>query len=162
MGKSFNDDIFNNNLNLDSINGFNISQEAINENKQALNLKIKNDLSEAKKQFKKQKASKQEDIKATIEEQIKTTQELSEKAENKPREITEEKDNNIYVKKTMIFNQEYLNIIDGLAQNNDMQIKDVLNQLLGRAINQLDEKAREKALKTGKKTKINKINKSIF
>ena len=33
MGKSFNDDVFNNNLNLDSINGLNISKEAIEENK---------------------------------------------------------------------------------------------------------------------------------
>ena len=33
MGKSFNDDVFNNSFNLDTINGLNISQEAINENK---------------------------------------------------------------------------------------------------------------------------------
>ena len=68
MGKSFNDDIFNNSFNLDSINGLNISQEAINENKQAISLKINDDLSEAKKQFKKQQETKQDDIKATIEE----------------------------------------------------------------------------------------------
>ena len=169
MGKSFNDDIFNNSFNLDSINGLNISQEAINENKQAISLKINDDLSEAKKQFKKQQETKQDDIKATIEENIKTTQEIQEKAEDKAREIQEqqeqeqeEKDNVIYTKKTMIFNQEYLDIIDGLAQNNDMQIKDVLNQLLGRAINQLDEKVRDKALKTGKKAKTSKTNKNIF
>ena len=33
MGKSFNDDVFNNGFNLDSINGLNISKEAIQENK---------------------------------------------------------------------------------------------------------------------------------
>jgi hypothetical protein len=170
MGKSFNDDIFINSFNLDSINGLNISQEAINENKQAINLKINDDLSEAKKQFKKQQETKQDDIKATIEENIKVAQEISEKAEDKAREIQEQqeteeepqKDNTIYTKKTMIFNQDYLDIIDGLAQNNDMQIKDVLNQLLGRAINQLDEKVRDKALKTGKKAKTSKTNKNIF
>lgn len=163
MGKSFNDDIFNNSFNLDSINGLNISQEAINENKQAINLKINDDLSEAKKQFKKQQEIKQDDIKEIIEKNIKVTQEISEKAEDKAREIQElQKDNTIYTKKTMIFNQDYLDIIDGLAQNNDMQIKDVLNQLLGRAINLLDEKVRDKALKTGKKEKNRKTNKNIF
>lgn len=163
MGKSFNDDIFNNSFNLDSINGLNISQEAINENKQAINLKINDDLSEAKKQFKKQQEIKQDDIKEIIEKNIKVAQEISEKAEDKAREIQEpQKDNTIYTKKTMIFNQDYLDIIDGLAQNNDMQIKDVLNQLLGRAINLLDEKVRDKALKTGKKEKNRKTNKNIF
>ena len=34
MGKSFNDDVFNNGFNLDSINGLNISKEAIEENKE--------------------------------------------------------------------------------------------------------------------------------
>ena len=34
MGKSFNDDVFNNNFNLDSINGLNISKEAIKENQE--------------------------------------------------------------------------------------------------------------------------------
>ena len=160
MGKSFNDDIFNNSFNLDSINGLNISQEAINENKQAINLKINDDLSEAKKQFKKQQEIKQDDIKEIIEKNIKVAQEISEKAEDKAREIQEpQKDNTIYTKKTMIFNQDYLDIIDGLAQNNDMQIKDVLNQLLGRAINLLDEKVRDKALKTGKKEKNRKRSK---
>ena len=163
MGKSFNDDIFNNSFSLDSINGLNISQEAINENKQAINLKINDDLSEAKKQFKKQQEIKQDDIKEIIEKNIKVAQEISEKAEDKAREIQEpQKDNTIYTKKTMIFNQDYLDIIDGLAQNNDMQIKDVLNQLLGRAINLLDEKVRDKALKTGKKEKNRKTNKNIF
>ena len=62
----------------------------------------------------------------------------------------------------MIFKQEYLDIIDGLATINDMQIKDVLNQLLGRAISELDIKVKDKALKTGKKTKPVKENKNIF
>ena len=34
MGKSFNDDVFNNGFNLDTINGLNISKEAIEENKE--------------------------------------------------------------------------------------------------------------------------------
>jgi hypothetical protein len=35
MGKSFNDDVFTNGINIDSINGLNISKEAIQENKDA-------------------------------------------------------------------------------------------------------------------------------
>ena len=62
----------------------------------------------------------------------------------------------------MIFKQEYLDIIDGLATINDMQIKDVLNKLLGRAISELDIKVKDKALKTGKKTKPVKTEKNIF
>lgn len=168
MGKSFNDDIFNNSFNLDSINGLNISQEAINENKQAINLKINDDLSEAKKQFnkiKKQEETKQPNIKETMEENIKTIQEINEKNEEieEQEQIAQEyTENVIYTKKTMIFNQDYLDIIDGLAQNNDMQIKDVLNQLLGRAISLLDEKVKDKALKTGRKVKSSKTYKNIF
>ena len=68
----------------------------------------------------------------------------------------------LYTKKTMIFKQEYLDIIDGLASINDMQIKDVLNQLLEKAINELDEKTKEKALKTSQKQKQVKTEKNIF
>ena len=93
------------------------------------------------------------------------------RTEEKAREIQEQqeteeepqKDNTIYTKKTMIFNQDYLDIIDGLAQNNDMQIKDVLNQLLEKAINELDEKTKEKAIKEARKNKAtDKTDKSIF
>ena len=69
----------------------------------------------------------------------------------------------LYTKKTMIFKQEYLDIIDGLASINDMQIKDVLNQLLEKAINELDEKTKEKAIKEARKNKTtDKTDKSIF
>lgn len=69
----------------------------------------------------------------------------------------------LYTKKTMIFKQEYLYIIDGLASINDMQIKDVLNQLLEKAINELDEKTKEKAIKEARKNKAtDKTDKSIF
>jgi hypothetical protein len=51
-----------------------------------------------------------------------------------------DKDTTIYTKKTMIFKQEYLDIIDGLASLNDMQIKDVLNQVLEQGIRSIREK----------------------
>lgn len=172
MGKSFNDDIFNNSFSLDNINGLNISKEAIQENKQTIDLKLSTDLDEAKKQFNEYKKQQEKtkttsDIDEMIQENHQQEKQIKETIKNKIDEIDEsendEKAKIIFTKKTMIFNQEYLDIIDGLAQNNDMQIKDVLNQLLGRAINQLDEKVRDKALKTGKKIKQNnKSDKSIF
>lgn len=175
MGKSFNDDIFNNSFNLDSINGLNISQEAINENKKNIDIKNNNDLDEAKKQFnemRKQHEKPQDDIKELLKENIKNSESLKDKEKEIITrtiiETTEQDDEDdqqekiTFTKKTMIFNQEHLDIIDGLAQLNNMQIKDVLNQLLGRAINQLDDTTREKALKTGRKAKATKVNKNLF
>ena len=167
MGKSFNDDVFNNSFNLDTINGLNISQEAINENKKETEKpKININLDEVKKEFKEQKENKtissdKEEIQETIKQQTKQreTKEQLKDISDKNNLFNSE----LYVKKTMIFKQEYLNIIDGLASLNDMQIKDVLNQLLEKSINELDDTIREKALKTGRKPKQkHKTDKSIF
>lgn len=165
MGKSFNDDIFNNNFNVDSINGLNISQEAINENKKnndKSNLSLNSiNLDEIKKEYEtKKKATKEakEDIKDILKENI----EQNKKLQEQETVIENHTQQELYIKKTMIFKQEYLNIIDGLARINDMQIKDVLNQLLGKAINELDEKVRDKALKTGSKQKPIKTDKNLF
>ena len=167
MGKSFNDDVFNNSFNLDTINGLNISQEAINENKKETEKpKIHINLDEVKKEFKEQKENKtissdKEEIQETIKQQTKQreTKEQLKDISDKNNLFNSE----LYVKKTMIFKQEYLNIIDGLASLNDMQIKDVLNQLLEKSINELDDTIREKALKTGRKPKQkHKTDKSIF
>ena len=167
MGKSFNDDVFNNSFNLDTINGLNISQEAINENKKETEKpKININLDEVKKEFKEQKKNKtissdKEEIQETIKQQTKQreTKEQLKDISYKNNLFNSE----LYVKKTMIFKQEYLNIIGGLASLNNMQIKDVLNQLLERAINELDDKTKEKAIKESKKAKTNnKTDKSIF
>lgn len=164
MGKSFTDDIFNNRLNLDNINGLNISKEAIEENQQANKSKLDIDFNEIealKTKLKEEKQSKkvdpQEEAKQLLQEQ--------ERIQQKQKEYEQQLENqepSIYVKKTMIFKQEYLDIIDGLADINDMEKKDVLNQLLERAINELDGKVKDKALKTGKKIKPVKENKNIF
>lgn len=172
MGKSFNDDVFNNNLNLDTINGLNISQEAIQENKDAfktiekgLKEKFSNlDLDKVKEEM---LANKEPKTTEDYEQELTRLQEditrVKEKEQQRDsNENKEQPSNEIYTKKTMIFKQEYLDIIDGLATINDMQIKDVLNQLLEKSINMLDDKTREKALKTGKKTKPVKQDKSIF
>ena len=169
MGKSFNDDVFNNGFNLDSINGLNISKEAIEENQEQNKPKIdisNINLDEVKEQLKKQKA-KEKDPQDELNELMQAQDRLKEKASEHEQEIETIKNNanytnTIYIKKTMIFKKEYLDIIDGLASINDMQIKDVLNQLLERAINELDEKTKEKALKTSQKQKQVKTEKNIF
>lgn len=172
MGKSFNDDVFNNGFNLDSINGLNISKEAIQENKdtfkdieKGLKEKLGNlDLDKVKE---KMQASKEPKTTEDYEQELTQLQDditrLKEREQQRDNnEVKEQTSNEIYTKKTMIFKQEYLDIIDGLATINDMQIKDVLNQLLEKSINMLDDKTKEKALKTGKKVKPVKQDKSIF
>ena len=165
MGKSFNDDIFNNRLNLDSINGLNISKEAIEENKQANKPKIDIDINDydieaMKTKLKEEKKNKKVDLQDEAKQLLQAQERISEIKQEVEQEENQEPQ--IYVKKTMIFKQDYLDIIDGLADINNMQIKDVLNQLLERAINDLDVKVRDKALKTGKKIKPVKENKNIF
>lgn len=78
-----------------------------------------------------------------------------------------DKDTTIYTKKTMIFKQEYLDIIDGLASLNDMQIKDVLNQVLEQGISVLKKKDAniiDKAIKEANKQKKSKYKeeKNLF
>lgn len=171
MGKSFNDDVFNNNLNLDTINGLNISKEAIQENKntfsdieKGLKEKFSNiDLDKVKEEM---LASKEPKTTEDYQEEIAHLQDditrIREKEQQRDNNKEKEKSNEVYTKRTMIFKQEYLDIIDGLAIINDMQIKDVLNQLLEKSINMLDDKTREKALKNGKKAKSVKQEKRIF
>lgn len=193
MGKSFNDDVFNNGFNLDSINGLSISQEAIEENKKSVSDKTK------EKTEKDIKSKMLDDLHKDMEKTLKETSltdgerdllediikehniDLSDTSNNALNYYKDVLDDNIeeeqqpkksisnmvekalYTKKTMIFKQEYLDIIDGLASINDMQIKDVLNQLLEKAINELDQKTKEKAIKEAHKNKTtNKTDKSIF
>lgn len=170
MGKSFNDDVFNNGFNLDSINGLNISKEAIQENKNSLSdiskdlkEKLGNvDIDKIKEEIQASKKENTEDDEQELKRLQDEMTRLKEKEQQRDNHEEIEQPKEQYVKKTMIFKQDYLDIIDGLASLNDMQIKDVLNQLLEKSINMLDDKTREKALKTGKKTKPVKQDKSIF
>lgn len=170
MGKSFNDDVFNNGFNLDSINGLNISKEAIQENKNSLSdiskdlkEKLGNvDIDKIKEEIQASKKENTEDDEQELKRLQDEMTRLKEKEQQRDNHEEIEQPKEQYVKKTMIFKQDYLDIIDGLASINDMQIKDVLNQLLEKSINMLDDKTREKALKTGKKAKPVKQDKSIF
>jgi len=192
MGKSFNDDVFNNGLNLGSINGLSISQEAIEENKKG----VSDEAVTIEKKDKDLKSKMLDDLEKTLKDKTLTDGErdllediikehnielsdtsvqinkdyykdvLDDNVEMKQqpkKSISNMVEKALYTKKTMIFKQEYLDIIDGLASINDMQIKDVLNQLLEKAINELDDNIKEKALKEARKNKTtNKIDKSIF
>lgn len=195
MGKSFNDDVFNNSFNLGSINGLSISQEAIEENKKSvsdetitkaksekdLKSKMLDDLHKDMENTLKDKSltDGERDLLEDIIKEHKidlsdthdkvlgyykdVLEDNTESQQQPKKSISSMVDKALYTKKTMIFKQEYLDIIDGLASINDMQIKDVLNQLLEKAINELDEKTKERALKEGRKNKtINKTDKSIF
>lgn len=189
MGKSFNDDVFNNGLNLGSINGLSISKEAIAENKkenkqedlasdtlkEILNTNL---LDEEKEKITKTLKNLKKDIDSDtfkLDQQEQTTRDIDtitkdliaqdkniKEYQEQPRDYQEALNKAIYTKKTMIFKQEYLDIINGLASINDMQIKDVLNQLLEKAINELDESVREKAIKESKKNIKTYSEKSIF
>lgn len=197
MGKSFNDDVFNNSFNLGSINGLSISQEAIEENKKGVSdeetiTKVKTDkelkskmLDDLHKDMEKTLKEKsltdgERDLLEDIikehnidlsdtdirlhQDYYKEVLEDNTEAKQQPKKsISNMVEKALYTKKTMIFKQEYLDIIDGLASINDMQIKDVLNQLLEKAINELDEKTKEKAIKEARKNKTtDKTDKSIF
>lgn len=197
MGKSFNDDVFNNSFNLGSINGLSISQEAIEENKKGvsdeetitkvksekeLKSKMLDDLHKDMEKTLKEKSltdGERDFLEDIIKEHnidlsdtdIKINQDYykdvlednTEEKQQPKKSISNMVEKALYTKKTMIFKQEYLDIIDGLASINDMQIKDVLNQLLEKAINELDEKTKEKAIKEARKNKAtDKTDKSIF
>lgn len=170
MGKSFNDDVFNG-LNIDSINGLNISKEAIQENKDAfsdiekgLKEKFSNlDIDQVKEDIKasKDKDNEQEEI-SRLQDEIARLKEKEQQRENKEKKDDKEQ----YVKKTMIFKQEYLDIINGIATNTNTQVKGVLNRILELGIKEIEKQEGkeviDKALKNSKKKKQEKAKELIF
>lgn len=171
MGKSFNDDVFNNGFNLDSINGLNISQEAIEENKNAftdiekgLKEKFSNlDIDKVKEEIRasKDKEKDQEEI-TRLQDEIARLKEKEQQRDNKE-ETEQQKDP--YVKKTMIFKQEYLDIINGVSAITNTEIKGTLNKILELGINEMRKENNDlidKALKNSKKKKQDKAKDLIF
>lgn len=171
MGKSFNDDVFTNGINIDSINGLNISKEAIQENKDAfsdiekgLKEKFSNlDIDQVKEEIKasKDKDNDQEEI-SRLQDEIARLKEKEQQRENKDKKDDKEQ----YVKKTMIFKQEYLDIINGIATNTNTQVKGVLNRILELGIKEIEKQEGkeviDKALKNSKKKKQEKAKELIF
>lgn len=169
MGKSFNDDVFNNGFNLDSINGLNISKEAIQENKdtftdieKGLKEKFSNlDIDKVKEEIRasKDKNKDQEEI-TRLQDEIAR---LKEKEQQHQEETEQPKEQ--YVKKTMIFKQEYLDIINGLSAITNTEIKGTLNKILELGINEMRKENNDlidKALKNSKKKKQDKAKDLIF
>ena len=60
------------------------------------------------------------------------------------------------IKKTMIFNQDQLDIINGLARLLQMQIKETLNLTLQKGIDKYDTELIAKAKEVGEKIRCNK------
>lgn len=169
MGKSFNDDVFNNGFNLDSINGLNISKEAIQENKdtftdieKGLKEKFSNlDIDKVKEEIRanKDKNKDQEEI-TRLQDEIAR---LKEKEQQHQEETEQPKEQ--YVKKTMIFKQEYLDIINGVSAITNTEIKGTLNKILELGINEMRKENNDlidKALKNSKKKKQDKAKDLIF
>lgn len=176
MGKSFNDDVFND-LDVANINGLNISKEAIQENKKA-KVDIKDldlgDINEMKKDYQKKKQSKKVTPQTEYEEILKEKEQLEkelakakELQEIESKKTEEKKDKEEKVKRTMIFKKEHLDIIDGLAilyQDKGIDKKDILKQIIDKGLEQIkekDPKIIDKALKT-KKPKKTKEEINIF
>jgi hypothetical protein len=106
-----------------------------------------------------------ENEEASLEDKLNEVKEKATTIKEEQQAFNSKSDNTIYTKKTMIFKQEYLDIIDGLAIINDMQIKDVLNQLLEQGIEVLREKDNNlinKALKEAQKKDKSYKGKNLF
>ena len=185
MGKSFNNDI---DFGLDitnAINGIPVSQEAQLENKKKetekdltkelkKQLKANNiDLKEIKETIKKKEKAKEENI--DIEEQAEQLKQANERFRNEilnPNELEarrqkqlDDENKQINVKKTMLFKKEYLDIINGIHIITNAQQKEVLNLLIKKGINALEQEGKidiEKALKLGKKTNASNTIDDLF
>ena len=185
MGKSFNNDI---DFGLDitnAINGIPVSQEAQLENKKKetekdltkelkKQLKANNiDLKEIKETIKKKEKAKEENI--DIEEQAEQLKQANERFRNEilnPNELEarrqkqlDDENKQINVKKTMLFKQEYLDIINGISIITNAQQKEVLNLLIKKGINALEQEGKidiAKALKLGKKTNASNTIDDLF
>lgn len=191
MSKSLQDNPFSNLGSGININGLSISSEAIEENKKPsediatlikentpqssiteeqkklINNALKDSLKDYKEKIEK---PREKSLEEQAQELLKEKERLARREEeinyieqqehNRNEPI---KDTSTYIKKTMIFKSDYLDLINGLALINDMQIKDVLNQLLERAISELDEETKEKALKENKRQQQKTtIHKNLF
>lgn len=116
----------------------------------------------------------------SLEEQLKEVEELNEKLleENKKAEEVEEKpkttsnkadtkedkqDDKEYIKKTYLISQEHIDLIEGLALYTGKERKEVVEDLLNKAIALIDPIIIDKALKEVKnKSKKEETKKEIF
>lgn len=130
--------------------------------KDLLKQMINANLSEAKEEIKKKKTTTNDDLKKELE-MIQQREEETQrytilKEDNK--KVVSDTPKERTTKKTYIIKDEYIEIIEGLHILKDMEIKEVVNQLLGKAINDLGEDTITKAKKSYKNK--DKGNNNLF
>lgn len=133
-------------------------------------------INELLKDYKKEVEDKPK--KKSLEEQLKEVEEANEKLleeskkaeeeiEEKPKveKIATKKDTSNdkkYIKKTYLISQDNIDLIEGLALYTGKERKEVVEELLEKAINLIDPLIIDKALKEVKKSKKEEITKEIF
>jgi hypothetical protein len=195
MGKSFNNDVFKSGFNVNGIGisseAIEENKKALNLDQDVKEVSSEEELKEAVKSYIKDDIVNNKDVseeesdkiqaliknvykdaikdmeneEASLEDKLNEVKEKATTIKEEQQAFNSKSDNTIYTKKTMIFKQEYLDIIDGLAIINDMQIKDVLNQLLEQGIEVLREKDNNlinKALKEAQKKDKSYKGKNLF
>ena len=191
MGKSLNDNPFNS-LGGFNINGIGISQEAIEENKKALgqtkeeftkeekenieefvNKSIKDSLGNIKGVSDEEKALIKDLLKPNktnndldaMREELEEKLEIAKKYEDKKPSttISDTTTKERTTKKTYIIKDEYIEIIEGLALLKQEQIKDIVNEVIKRVLDSIED-LHEGILDKAKKTYKNKDkkDKTIF
>lgn len=197
MGKSFNNDVFKSGFNINGIGisseAIEENKKALNLDQDVKEVSDEEELKDAVKEYIKEDILNNKNVsdeesdkintlikglykdaikdmekeETSLEDKLNEAKERVATIKEEQQQINSKSDKERYTKKTMIFKQEYLDIIDGLASLNDMQIKDVLNQLLEQGLEVLKEKDAsiiDKAIKEATKQKKNKYKeeKNLF
>ena len=134
--------------------------------------KINELLKDYKKEIEEEKPKK---TTKTLEEQLEEVEEANKKLiEEKTKEAIDEpkivkevvkketSNEKQYIKKTYLISQDNIDLIEGLALYTGKERKEVVEELLEKAINLIDPTIIEKALKEVKKSKKEEITKEIF
>lgn len=197
MGKSFNNDVFKSGFNINGIGisseAIEENKKALNLDQDIKEVSDEEELKDAVKEYIKEDILNNKNVsdeesdkintlikglykdaikdmekeETSLEDKLNEAKERVATIKEEQQQINSKSDKERYTKKTMIFKQEYLDIIDGLASLNDMQIKDVLNQLLEQGLEVLkgkDASIIDKAIKEATKQKKNKYKeeKNLF
>lgn len=192
MGKSFNNDVFKSGFNINGIGisseAIEENKKALNLDQDVKEVSDEEELKDTVKEYIKEDILNNKNVsdeesdkintlikglykdaikdmekeETSLEDKLNEAKERVATIKEEQQQINSKSDKERYIKKTMIFKQEYLDIIDGLASLNDMQIKDVLNQLLEQGLEVLkgkDASIIDKAIKEATKQKKNKYKK---
>ena len=117
------------------------------------------------KRIKKEAQNLEEDTKEeAIEEKITSYEETFKETEEASTSLNanKEEDKSLYIKKTYIIKQDYIDLIEGLALYTGKERKEVVEELLKKATDLIDPTIKERALKELKKSKKDIDTKEIF